>query len=73
MANGKMVKNVVKENKSGQMAPFIKASFKMIWQTVLDVSFILVEMFMKVIGSKIRLKEKESIYIQMGRCIRDNG
>lgn len=30
MVNGKMVKNVVKENKSGLMAPFIKASFKMI-------------------------------------------
>lgn len=39
----------------------------------LDVLFIPVEMFMKVIGLKIKLKEKEYIYIQMDQCIQDNG
>lgn len=73
MVNGKMIKNVVEVNKYGEMDQFIKEHFKTIWQMAVGDLFIHVVMSMKEIGSMIRLKEKEFIYIQMARCTLENG
>jgi hypothetical protein len=37
MVSGMMVRNVVEENKSGEMVQFMKESFKMIWPMVVVV------------------------------------
>jgi len=73
MGNGKMIKNVVEVNKSGEMAQFMKEHFKMTWQTDVEDLFTLAVTFMKEIGSMIKPREKESTCIQMDQCTLENG
>lgn len=73
MGNGKMKKNVVKVNKSGEMVQYIKEHFKTTWPTVLGDLSILAVMFIKANGLTIKLKEKVCICILMDQCILENG
>ena len=73
MDSGKMIKNLVEVNKSGEMAQFMKEHFKMTWQTDVEDLFTLAVTFMKEIGSMIKLREKESTCTQMDQCTLDNG
>jgi len=61
------------ENKFGKMDPYMKAIGKMIWRMAKEDSFIPAGMFMKVIGSMTKPKEKECIYISMVLAIQENG
>ena len=73
MVNGKMIRNVAEENKSGEMAQFMKEHFKMTWQMVVEDLFILVVTSMKEIGLMIKRKEKGSICILMDQCTLESG
>lgn len=73
MANGRIKRSPEEENKSGEMAQYIKGPLKIAWPTGKADSSTHVETCTKVIGSTTKLKAKESTCTLMGLCTLVNG
>lgn len=73
MDNGRMKKSVVEVNKYGEMAQFMRVTFKTIWPTVVVDLSTHAATFTKEIGLMTRHREKAYIYTMMVPCTQDNG